>query len=188
MGIKSFFIKEEKPQKPQEIEDISSILNTLQASESEQNNFSNLKESVTGNLKESIMNIESIEDLYDRLGMSDTNQIYDVLPFIDSLPQSMDLISKKTSLVKILQAAKYDIEKLKTNAWECIKMLEQANADFIKSVENKNEFRKQEIENKLIEIENLEKEIEEETKKQVQQGNLFNEEISKLKTIKSYIE
>lgn len=175
MGIKNFFIKEEKSQ---EVGDISSILNSLPSVKNNPN------ESL--NSVESIIEVESVDDLFKNLGM--TNQIYDVLPFIDSLPQSMDLLSKKSSLIKILQAAKYDIEKLKTNAWECISALEQAGANLIKEAENKNTFRKQEIENKLAEIESLEKEIEEETRKQVRQVNLFNEEINKLKTIGSYIE
>ncbi len=69
-----------------------------------------------------------------------------------------------------------------------ITALEQANQSIAQRIEAENAKRKENIQAKLAEIQALEQDIESETKQQVQQGLLCNEEISKLKTIKSYLE
>lgn len=177
MAFKDLFVK---PTENKAIggNDVSSILNSLPTAKTE----------VRVDLVEPIDGVQSVGELYERLGMATSNKIYDVSPFIDSLPSSLDMVSKKTTLAKILQAARHDIEELKINADECISALEQANIVTLQTTEQENDKRKSIIQSKLAEIKELELEIEDEVSRQTQQGILFNEEITKLKTIKGYLE
>ncbi len=113
MAFKDWFVKSDRPEQV-DGEDIDSILQTLPS-----NKTPSSKAVPTHLTQMSEMENGSVDNIYLTYGMTE-NKIYDVSAFIDSLPMNMDVVSKKTSLSKILQAAKYDIEGLKANADQCI--------------------------------------------------------------------
>ncbi|MCL2398557.1 MAG: hypothetical protein FWC91_02285 [Defluviitaleaceae bacterium] len=181
MPIKKLFIKEDDSPKKMNDVDVMEILASIpDVSDYEGQGEYNL---IAANMD----GVETVEDVYSKFDMTD-NKIYEVVPYIDSLPNTMDTVSKKTTLLNLLQnAAKLDLADLVDNADKCLDALKSARGIVIEKSASTVQDMEEIIAMKRREIETLRSNIEVEMARCDRQVALYDEESDKIRVIKNHI-
>ena len=130
--------------------------------------------------------LESVEDFYVRIEMTD-NKIYDVIKFIDGIPSSIDSVTRKITLMNMLNLSNYVVDELVDNADKCINALKQGAGVVQSSTDSMVAETENKIANMLAEIDVLRNDIEESKKICETQKTLFKEEVEKIEAIKNHI-
>ena len=121
--LKRLFIKEDESVKQQCPE---AMLAQMRAKDVEQGTVEVLAIVPDAPEYNTLEGVESITDFYERIHMANA-PIYDVLPFIEAFPATMNVVDKKVALAKTLAAARMDVAVLKENANACVSALQNAS-------------------------------------------------------------
>ena len=135
---------------------------------------------------ESISSIESINELYSRLGM-ENNPIYIVEGLAEPLPAEMSKLQKQPIITSLLKNIGHDISAVKENAAKCINALASAR-------DSLGEARTIEVGslNKQItalegQIELLRTEIRQSEELKMRQNRLIEDEITRISILDGYL-
>jgi len=183
MPLMRLFIKEDEPVGNRNLDDILASIPDIEGdAESYDGYYENIGATITH-----FDGVTTVEEVYAKWGMTE-NKIYDVIPYIDSLPKTLDSVTKKTTLLSLLQnAAKLSLDELVDNADSCIEVLQSereavvlASSASIQGMEKIIEMKREEIEELRVDIVNKRTKCE-------SQLAIFDEESNKLKLIKGHI-
>ena len=182
MPLMRLFIKDDEPVGNRNLDDILASIPDIDGDTEGYDGYEN-----TGAAISYFDGATTVEEVYAKWGMSE-NKIYEVIPYIDSLPKTLDSVTKKTTLLSLLQnAAKLRLEDLIDNADSCIDVLQSereavvlASSASIQEMEKIIELKREEIEELRVDI------INKRTKCESQLA-IFDEESNKLKIIKGHI-
>jgi valyl-tRNA synthetase len=132
-------------------------------------------------------NVRPINEIYEesQLGIEG---IYSIIGFLDGLPNELDTVSKKSTLLKMLNAAKFDIPKLYLDADERISVLNAYVADSALTATQEIETSEKQIAELKEAIEMLENKKKNTKEVADAQAKLIQEEVGKLKSLQSYVE
>jgi len=178
MPLKGLFLKEKESTATVNLEEILANIPDASDANIQEDTFE-----VMGNME----GIAFVEEVYAKLGMTE-NKIYEVIPYIDSLPNTLDSVTKKTTLLNLLQhAAKFNLTDLSDNADQCLSVLKTAREATITASETALQEMQSVIAAKELEIEELRAAIANEKTKCERQIAIFDDESNKLRVIKNHI-
>jgi len=180
MPIKKLFIKEEE-KAPSNADALNDILSGIQF-----DGLGEIPEEYDNDGYGASENLETIDEFYTRIEMPD-NKIYDVVKFIDGIPSSIDSVTRKITLMNMLNLSNYSVDELVDNADRCISALKSGTGAIQSSTDSLVLEIEGKITRRLEEVEMLKNEIEESKKTCDTQKTLFKEEIEKIEAIKNHI-
>ena len=130
----------------------------------------------------------SIKDIYENAQLSDESKsIFKIEEIKNILPNTMDSVSKKNSVIGMMGVSNLKVEDVLTDAELRNKVLNTVLSNFTDETINIIQNGENEITNLKDQITNLEKMMEERKQMQTSQEKVINDEITKINNIVNFI-